>query len=208
VDTGEDLSYEKSHQPANQDVRHAPHSGFQRSHDQNDVKYSVVKTTLENIVIPRTASARDVINAWWVAVERDNITDLNIMCLSRDPEAFDIQDENGDQVEIDDGVEGFLKLLNRTSPEVVQVDITWDGHDKSGQSFRLTASERVHREAQRSRLLAIWIRVHKAKPAWEEVPLYLFTDENEYYWTDDSGAKTAPPWRPGQQVIFKLKPWS
>jgi ferredoxin len=125
------------------------------------MKYSVVRSTIANIVIPRAESARDAINAWWAAVEREHITDPNILCLSRDPEAFDIQDENGDQVEIDDDVEIFLTQLNRTSPEVVTVDVTWDGHDDKRQSFRLTTPAQVHREASRSRLLALWIEHYK-----------------------------------------------
>jgi hypothetical protein len=40
------------------------------------------------------------------------------------------------------------------------------------------------------------------------VASHLFTDENEYYWTDHTGKPRAPPWHPGQQVVFKLKPWS
>jgi hypothetical protein len=160
------------------------------------------------VFIPRTASARDVTNAWWAAVEREHITDPSILCLSRDPEVFDIQDENGDQVEIDDDVEIFLQPLNRTSPEVMRVDVTWDGHDGTGQSSRLTIPVQVHLDAPRSRLLALWIEHHKAIPSYAEVASHLFTDENEHNWTDQTGAKTAPPWTPGQQVIFKLKPWT
>jgi hypothetical protein len=130
-------------------------------------------------------------------VEREHITDPNILCLPRDPEAFDIQDENGDQVDVDDDVEIFLKPLNRTSPEVVGVDVTWDGRD-----------DKVHRDTSRSQLLTLWIEHYKKVPEHAEVASHLFTDENEYVWTDQTGEKTAPPWKPAQQVIFKLKPWT
>jgi hypothetical protein len=49
---------------------------------------------------------------------------------------------------------------------------------------------------------------HKNKQEYAEVASHLFTDENEYYWKDHTGTEAAPPWTPGQQVVFKLKPWS
>jgi hypothetical protein len=42
------------------------------------VKCSRVSVSIPNIVIPKVASARDVLNAWWTAVERDQIKDPNI----------------------------------------------------------------------------------------------------------------------------------
>jgi hypothetical protein len=110
------------------------------------------------------AAARDAINAWWAAVKQNHIVDPNILCLSRDPEAFDIQDENGDQVEIEEGAEIFLEPLNKTSPEVMQVDVTWDGHDNKGLPLRLGIEPRVHRETPRSRLLWLWIEHFKTIP--------------------------------------------
>jgi hypothetical protein len=153
------------------------------------MSYSTVRVSVPNIVIPRTAAARDVINAWWSAVEREHITDPNILCLSRDPEAFDIQDENGDQVEVDDDVEIFLKPLNRTCPEVVGVDVTWDAHDESGQSLRLTVPARVDREAPKIRLLTIWVEHYKTVPKRAEVASHLFMDENEYTWKGHTGTE-------------------
>jgi hypothetical protein len=82
-------------------------------------------------VIQRTAAARDVINAWWEAVERNHIVDPNILCLSRDSEAFDIQDEEGNQAWPEEGVEIFLSPLNKTSPEVMQITVTWDGNNNN-----------------------------------------------------------------------------
>jgi hypothetical protein len=155
------------------------------------MRYSVIRTTIDNIVISRTASARDVINAWWAVVERERITDPNILCLSRDPEAFDIDYGSGNQVEIDDDVEIFIKPLNKTSPEVVGIDLTWDGHDMKGQSFRRTIPAKVYREAPRSQLLNIWIEHHKVIREYAEIDSHLFTDENEYNWTEES--KAAPP---------------
>jgi hypothetical protein len=171
------------------------------------MRYSVVRVTIPSITLPQTAAARDVINAWWAAVEPDHIVDPNILCLSRDPEAFEIQDENGNQVEIEEGTEIFLAPLNKTSPEVIHVEVTWDGHDDKGFPFRLSISPQVHRETPRSRLLGLWIEHFKTKPEHAEVASHLFTDENEYYWTDHTGKPTAAPWEPGQQVIFKMKPW-
>jgi hypothetical protein len=110
------------------------------------MRYSIVRVTIPNIVIQQTAAARDVINAWWAAVEQNHIVDPNILCLSRDPEAFDIQEENRNQVEIDEGVEIFLAPLNKTSPEVMCIDVTWDGHDDKGLPLSLGIAPRVHRE--------------------------------------------------------------
>jgi hypothetical protein len=62
------------------------------------VKYSRVNASIPNIVVTRTAPASDLINAWWAAVERSQIKDPNVLCLSKDPEAYDIQDEEGDPV--------------------------------------------------------------------------------------------------------------
>jgi hypothetical protein len=67
---------------------------------------------------------------------------------------------------------------------------------------------RVHLEESRTRLLALWIDHYKAHPVYGEVATHLFTDENEYYWTNHAGQETRPPWQPGQQVVFKTKPWS
>jgi hypothetical protein len=88
------------------------------------------------------------------------------------------------------------------------VDVTWDGFDASRQTLRVSVSPQVHREAPRSRRRALSIEHFKTHPTHAEVAPHLFTDENEYYWRDESGAEAAPPWTPGQQVIFKMKPWS
>jgi hypothetical protein len=162
------------------------------------MRYSVVRVTIPNISIPQTASARDVINAWWGAAERDRIIDPNIFCLSRDPEAFDIRDENGNQVEIEEGAEIFLAPLNKTNPEVLNVDVIWDGFDTGGFPLRLSISPRVHRETPRTRLLGLWSEHFKMTEKHAEVASHLYTDENEYYWTDQAGKTTAPPWEPGQ----------
>jgi hypothetical protein len=47
------------------------------------VKYIRVNVSIPNIVVSRTAAARDLINAWWEAVERNQIKDPNILCLSK-----------------------------------------------------------------------------------------------------------------------------
>jgi hypothetical protein len=62
------------------------------------MRYSSVRVAIPNVIIPRTAAVRDAINAWWTAVETNHIVDPTVLCLQRDPEAFDIQDENGNQV--------------------------------------------------------------------------------------------------------------
>jgi hypothetical protein len=76
---------------------------------------------------------------------------------SRDPEAFDIQDENGNQVEIDDDTEIILAPLIKTSPELMHVDVTWDGHTDKRLPLRLGITPQIHRETPRSRLLWLWI---------------------------------------------------
>jgi hypothetical protein len=172
------------------------------------MKYSVVRFSIPNIVIPRGAAASDVINAWWNEVDRNQVKNPNIVGLSRDSEMYEIQNEAGESyIEIEDGMEIFLIPTNKTSPEVMTVDVTWDGFDKDGLPLRLSISPSVHREAPRSRLLALWLEHHKAHPIYAEVALHMFTDENEYYWKDHTGVETAPPWTPGQQVVFKVKPW-
>jgi hypothetical protein len=37
------------------------------------MRYSTVLVTIPNVIIPRTAAARDVTNAWWAAVEANHI---------------------------------------------------------------------------------------------------------------------------------------
>jgi hypothetical protein len=133
------------------------------------VKYSRVRVSIPNITLPRTASARDVINAWLAAVESQQIKDPNVLCLFRDPEAYDIRDEDGERVLLEEGEEVFIIPLNKTSPEVMIVDVTWDGFDESGQSLKLSISPTVHRDAPRSRLLALWIEHYKAHPKHAEV---------------------------------------
>jgi hypothetical protein len=54
------------------------------------MKYSIVRVSIPNIVVPRTEAARDIINAWWEAAERSQIKDSNIECLSKDPDAYDL----------------------------------------------------------------------------------------------------------------------
>jgi hypothetical protein len=162
------------------------------------MRYSSVRVTIPNIVILRTAAARDVINAWWDAVERNHIVDPNILCLSRDSVAFDIVDEDGNQVWPEEGVEMFLSPLNKTSPVVMHITVTWDGHSEAGLPLKLSITPQVHREEPRSRLLLRWIEHYKTHPVHAEIASQLFTDENEYYWTDQTGKATAPPWEPGQ----------
>jgi hypothetical protein len=172
------------------------------------MKYSTVRYSIPDIVVPTTAAARDIINASWEAVERNQIRDPNIVCLSKDSDAYDIQVEEGSLEELEEGMELFLIPTNKTSPEVMRVDVTWDGFDSDGRSLRLSITPLVHREAPRSRLLELWIIHYKSHQTYAEVASHLFTDENEYYWKDHTGTETAPPWVPGQQVVFKLKPWS
>jgi hypothetical protein len=170
------------------------------------MKYSIVRVSIPNIVLSRTAAARDVINAWWEAVERNQIKDQDIVCLSKDPDAYDIQNEDGDQVYLEDGMGIFLIPLNKTSPEIMTIHVTWDGFDSKGLPLRLSISPSVHREAPRARLLALCIEHYKNHRDHSEVASHLFTDENDYYWRDHTGAETAPPWTPGQPVVFKMKP--
>jgi hypothetical protein len=157
------------------------------------MKYSVVRFSIPNIIIPGGSAARDVVNAWWNAVDRNQVKDPNIVCLSRDPEMYEFQDDTGESYfDIEDGMEIFLVPKNRTSPEVMTVDVTWDGFDKDGLPLRLSISPTVHREAPRSRLLTLWLEYYKAHPTDAEVASHMFTDENEYYWKDHTGAETAP----------------
>jgi hypothetical protein len=172
------------------------------------MRYSNVRVIIPNVVVSRTAAARDVINAWWRAAEAVHIVDPNILCLSRDPEAFDIHDEDGDAIIFEEGSNVFLAPLNKTSPEVMHIDVTWDGHDSEGLPIRLSIMPRVHREESRTRLLALWIDHYKARPVYGEVATHLFADEKEYCWTNHAGQETKSPWQPGQQVVFKMKPWS
>jgi hypothetical protein len=73
---------------------------------------------------------------------------------------------------------------------------------------KLSIAPKAHREEPRPRLLAKWIEHFKTHHVHAEIASQLFTDENEYYWTDQTGKAAAPPWSPGQQVSFKLKSWS
>jgi ribonuclease HI len=175
---------------------------------QMTLRYSVVRFSIPDIVIPRGAAARDVISAWWSLVDRNQVKDPNIVCLSRDPDMYEIQNEAGEgYIEIEDGMEIFLKPMNKTSREVMTIDVTWDGFDKDGLPLRLSISPSVHREAPRSRLLELWLEFYKTSPTDGEVASHMFTDENEYYWKDHTGAEATPPWTPGQQVVLKMKPW-
>jgi hypothetical protein len=145
------------------------------------VKHSTVRFSIPNMVVPKAAAARDVINAWWEAVERNQVKDPNLVCLSKNPEAYEIQHEEGEEyVTLEDGMEVFLIPLGRTSPEVMRIDVTWDGFDSKGLPLRLSIPPLVHREAPRSRLLVLWIEHYKNHPVYAEVSSHLFTDENEW----------------------------
>jgi hypothetical protein len=78
------------------------------------------------------------------------------------------------------------------------------------QAFRskLTLDTKVHREEPRSCLLSRRIEHYRARQVHAEIASQIITDENEYYWTDQTKKKTAPPRKPAQQVSFKLKPWT
>jgi hypothetical protein len=173
------------------------------------MRYSVVSLSIPNIMIPGGAASRDVVNAWWNAVERNQVKDPNILCLSRNPEMYEFQDDTGKTYfDIEEGMEIVLIPKDRTSPEVVSIDVTWDGFDENGLPLRLSIAPKVQRETPRSRLLLLWLEQYQAHPKYQEVALHMFTDDNEYYWKDHTGIETTPPLAPGQQVIFKMKPWS
>jgi hypothetical protein len=93
------------------------------------MKYSTVRFTIPGIVVPRTAAARDLVSSWSEAVERNQVRDPNIVCLSKDPDAYDFQVEEGGLEDITEGMELFLIPTNKTGPEVMRVDVTWDGFD-------------------------------------------------------------------------------
>jgi hypothetical protein len=120
---------------------------------------------------------------------------------------YAFKNESGEEYfDIEDGMEIFLEPLGKTHPEAFTVDVTWDGFDKDGLPLRLSISPTINREAPRSRLLALWLEYYKTQAIYAEVASHMFTDENEYDWKDHTGAETAPPWTPGQQVVFKMKP--
>jgi hypothetical protein len=136
-----------------------------------NVKYSVVRYSIPDIVIPGGAAARDVVNAWWNAVDHNQVKDPNLLCLSRDLEMYEFQKETGESCfDIEDGMEIFLVPRNKTSPEVVRVDVTWDGFDKDGLPLRLSIPPTVHREVPRSRLLALWLEQYKAHLPTRRLP--------------------------------------
>lgn len=45
------------------------------------------------------------------------------------------------------------------------------------------------------------------KDEWRDRVATLHDKEDEYDWTDQYGQATNPPWKEGQQIGFKLKPW-
>jgi hypothetical protein len=130
------------------------------------------------------------------------VTDPNILCLPRDWNEFDIEDADGNQVDIDDGLEISLSPRNKTSPEVVQIAITWDGFDIQDKPIKFTIDAKVHRDESPTQQLVRWIEHFKRRPDTAEIASQLFTNENEYYWKDQTNLETA------QQVSFTLKPWT
>jgi hypothetical protein len=118
------------------------------------MRYSSVRRTLQNILVPTTAAARDVVNAWWKAVGSQHVTDPNILCLTRDWNEYDITDDDDMPIGITEGMMIFLRPLNKTCPEVLRVTIRWDGFDKKGTTpFYRSMETDVHREEPRSHLL-------------------------------------------------------
>jgi hypothetical protein len=173
------------------------------------MRYSVVHVTMRNILIPLAAAARDAVDAWWAAVDRQHVTDPNITCLPRDWNEHDICDEDGELIEgIVDDAEIFLSPKNKTSPEVISITITWDAFDASGLPLKLSISPKVHSEESRSRLLVRWIEHYGGHPEHTEIASQLFTNENEHTWQNHANQEAVPPWKPAQQVSFKLKPWT
>jgi hypothetical protein len=107
------------------------------------VRYSVVSYSIPNVIIPSGAATRDVLIAWWNAVERNQVKDPNILCLSRNPEMYEFQDDTGENYfDIEEGMEIVLIPKDRTSPEVVRIDVTWDGFDEDRLPIRLSISPR------------------------------------------------------------------
>jgi hypothetical protein len=93
------------------------------------MRCSSVRRTLQTILVPQTAAAREVVNAWWKAGDSQHVTEPNILSLSRDWNEYDITDEDGNPIDIVEWLAIFLKPLNKTSPETSRVSIRWDGFD-------------------------------------------------------------------------------
>jgi hypothetical protein len=66
------------------------------------MKYSTVRYSIPGIVVPTTAAELDIINAWWEGVERNQVRDSNIVCLSNDSDAYDIHVEEGSLEELEE----------------------------------------------------------------------------------------------------------
>jgi hypothetical protein len=173
------------------------------------MRYSTIRGTLQNIVIPLTSVSRHVMMGWGQAVDSRHITDPNIRCRSRDWNEYDIGDDDDTPIEIEEGVEVFLGPPSKTSPEVAPIAISWDGFDAQGVTpFHLRIDQEVHREEPRSHVSRIWAEHHTTRPEHAQMASQLFTDENEHYWTDQAKTDANPPLQPGLRVSFQLKPWS
>jgi hypothetical protein len=160
------------------------------------MKYGAAHVTLRNILIPMIPAARDVVNAWWAAVDRQQVTDSNITCLPRNWNEYNICNADEDPIgDIAENMEIFLSPKSKTNPETDSIMVTWDGFGAEGPSLKLSICPRVHREESGSRLLARWIEYYRMRPEHAEIASQLFTSENEYFWKDHAGKETAPPWK-------------
>jgi hypothetical protein len=157
--------------PALNRFERATTAGVQEVRAYMTMRYSTIRKMLQSILVPLTSAANDVVNGWWKAVDPQHVRDLNILCLSRDWNGYDIGHEDDNPIDISEGMEISEGMA-----------ITWDGFDAKGVTlFRLTLDANVRREEPRSYLLRWWIEHYKTHPEHAEIASQLFTDDNEYY---------------------------
>jgi hypothetical protein len=90
----------------------------------------------------------------------------------------------------------------------IQVWLTYDGYDKQRMPYGLGMNPRVNRNASGQSILEMWKTEYVQKEEWREMVLEMFDEEEEYTWKDHLGHLASPPWEQGQQIIFKLIPWT
>jgi hypothetical protein len=161
------------------------------------MKYYSVCYPIPNILIPQTASERDLINACWKSVDMRQVKDPDILSLPREHTEFIAHDGNGDSVpETEDGLVIYFSPKSKTSPEMVQVTITWDGFDRQGLSFMPSIKPKIHRMEPRNSLLRRWKAHYGTRPGTQKIVVRLYDEEEEYIWSNHYGHEAGPPWVP------------
>jgi hypothetical protein len=128
-----------------------------------------------NILIPRMASASDLVNAWWRIIDSRSVMDPVILPIPREVADYEVQDKDGQLPDTTEGLEIILKpIAGPQNSDRFRIIVTWDGYDHEGLSFKLSIDPKVDRNESRNSLLRRWKEHWSTKPEWSNIAPYSF----------------------------------